>query len=95
VLQVAVPGGVVACESCHNPSNPSKINPLEFFNYPNQALTGRHDIIEQLAKNRMPPAPGADAAPGIENGEYRKELLELARTFADVGDRALAFEADH
>lgn len=83
-----------ACESCHNPSNPSKINPLEFFNYPNQALTGRHDIVEQLQQNRMPPASSSDAPAGIENADYRQELLALARSFADLGDRALAFEAD-
>jgi hypothetical protein len=76
-----------ACESCHNPSNPSKINPLEFFNYPNQALTGRHDIVEQLTLNKMPPTEG------IADTGYREELLALARTFADVGDKALEFEA--
>jgi hypothetical protein len=82
-----------ACESCHNPSNPSKINPLEFFNYPNQALTGRHDIVEQLTQNKMPPAAGSDAPAGIEDAGYRRELLELARSFADLGDRALTYEA--
>ena len=82
-----------ACESCHNPSNPSKINPLEFFNYPNQALTGRHDIVEQLELNKMPPAADSDAPAGLDNTAYREELLQLARSFAETGDRALAFEA--
>jgi hypothetical protein len=81
-----------ACEGCHNPSNPSKINPLEFFNYPNQALTARHDIVEQLEANLMPPSADAEAQAGIEDEAYRKELLQLARTFADAGDKALKFE---
>jgi hypothetical protein len=80
-----------ACESCHNPGNPSKINPLEFFNYPNQALTSRHDVVAELTKNDMPPArEGAPA--GIADESYRRELLALAKDFASRGDRALEFE---
>ena len=82
---------VAACTTCHNPSNPSKINPLEFFNYPNQALTGRHDLVAVLAKNRMPPSVEG-AEPGIADPRYRGELLGLARDFAALGDRALAWE---
>jgi len=83
-----------ACTSCHNPSNPSQINPLEFFNYPNQALTGRHDIVAQLKKNLMPPASG-DAAAGLVDDSYRQGLLALAEDFARAGDRALAYEEEH
>lgn len=80
-----------ACTTCHNPSNPSKINPLEFFNYPNQALTGRHDIVAVLTKNRMPPSTESSAA-GIADPAYRAELLRLAEDFAAHGDRALSYE---
>lgn len=83
-----------ACTSCHNPSNPSKINPLEFFNYPNQALTARHDLVTQLTANVMPPASERGSA-GLTDDSYRDELLALAKEFAQAGDRALAYEADH
>lgn len=78
-----------ACTSCHNPGNPSKINPLEFFNYPNQALSGRHDIVAQLEQNAMPPNTG------IDDDKYRDDLLALARDFAAYGDKALEYETAH
>ena len=80
-----------ACTSCHNPSNPSQINPLEFFNYPNQALTARHDIVDEIVKNRMPPEQNGVPA-GIADPVYRRELLALAEAFAATGDRALEYE---
>jgi hypothetical protein len=39
------------CVSCHDPQNSAHMNPLELFSYPNQALTSRHRIVEQLEKN--------------------------------------------
>jgi hypothetical protein len=81
----------VDCMSCHNPGNPSKMNPLELFSYPNQALSSRHTIVRTLEYNHMPPAT-KDAPAGIADESYRHDLLELARRFAAAGDRALEFE---
>lgn len=83
-----------ACTSCHNPGNPSKINPFEFFNYPNQALSARHDLVKQLTANAMPPAVDG-ASRGLTDDTYREALLALAEEFATVGDRALEYEATH
>jgi hypothetical protein len=48
-------------------------------------------VVAELTKNRMPPA--RDAAPaGIADEGYRRELLALAKEFAALGDRALAYE---
>ncbi len=74
------------CISCHSPDNAAKMNPLELFSYPNQALSGRRQLVDVLTRNTMP--PGA----GIASGDRRSELLELARQFADAGDAALAFD---
>jgi hypothetical protein len=82
-----------ACVSCHDPSNRAQQNPLELFSYPNQALTGRHDIVRELALNAMPPAT-AGAPAGIADQAERQRLLGLARRFAELGDRALAFEGE-
>jgi hypothetical protein len=82
----------VDCMSCHNPGNPSRMNPLEFFSYPNQALGGRRAIVRVLEHNHMPPAT-EDAPAGIADEGYRQELLGLAREFAAAGDRALEFES--
>jgi hypothetical protein len=70
---------------------PSKINPLEFFNYPNQALTGQHDIVEGSRRTACLPG-AASLKPGLRDASYRGELLRLAGEFAMLGDRALAFE---
>src|SRR5678816_4907005 len=43
------------CQACHAPDNQGQSAQLEFFVYPNQALTGRHDIITQIERNEMPP----------------------------------------
>ena len=59
---------------------------LEFFNYPNQALTGRSRIIAVLEDNTMPPIDG------IDNPRDRQTLLELARDFKRIADEALTFE---
>ena len=45
-----------SCMQCHAPDNHAAITPLEFFNFPNQALTARDSIIARLQLNDMPPA---------------------------------------
>jgi hypothetical protein len=74
------------CTSCHNPGNPTGINPLVFFTHPSQALVARHDIVNQLEINRMPPPEG------ISDDAARQKLLDLDRRFAAAGDRALSYE---
>ena len=74
------------CFECHTPANYAKMNMLEFFNYPNQALTGRNRIIAVLEDNAMPPIDG------IEDPRDRQTLLELARDFKRIADEALKFE---
>jgi hypothetical protein len=74
------------CTSCHNPANPASTNPLVFFTHPSQALTARHEIVQKLEANQMPPPNG------IADATARQRLIEKARAFAEVGDRALAYE---
>jgi hypothetical protein len=74
------------CFECHTPSNDAKMNMLEFFNFPNQALTGRNRIITVLEENSMPPLDG------IESPRDRQTMLELARDFKRIADQALEFE---
>jgi hypothetical protein len=82
-----------ACVSCHDPSNRAKASPLELFSYPNQALSGRHDLVRELSENAMP--PGTETAPsGIADPARREVLLGLARGFAELGDAALAFDGE-
>jgi hypothetical protein len=76
------------CTFCHSPSNPAGMNPLRLLNFPNQALTVRHQIVQQLEQNAMPPNEG------IPNDAQRQKLLELARTFAAVADQALDYEGE-
>jgi hypothetical protein len=79
--------------SCHDPSNRAKASPLELFSYPNQALSGRHDLVRELSENAMPPATET-TAPGIADPARREQLLKLARHFAVLGDAALAFDGE-
>jgi hypothetical protein len=81
------------CGGCHAPHNPSGMNPLELLNYPNQALSGRRSIVEQLEKNTMPPE-GFERPAGIADPAERERLLGLARAFASVADEALAAEGE-
>jgi hypothetical protein len=74
------------CFECHTPANDARMNMLEFFNFPNQALAGRNRIITVLEENSMPPIDG------IENPRDRATMLELAREFKRVADEALKFE---
>lgn len=74
------------CTSCHNPANPANMNPLVFFTHPSQALVARHDIVKQLEANAMPPGTG------IKHDAARQNLIRLAQHFAELGDKALAYE---
>ncbi|MBD1868924.1 hypothetical protein H6F88_11855 [Oculatella sp. FACHB-28] len=84
------------CQTCHNPGNPSFIAPLGIMNYPNQALSIRHTIVRVMESNRMPPAAvdsdGEFIHAGIIDEAERRKYLELARAFAEAGDKALKFE---
>ena len=77
-----------ACLVCHKPDNASKQNPLLILSYPNQALTLRHETVRQIEEKRMPPPSG------IFDDNERQKLLELAKAFAEAGDKALAYEGE-
>jgi hypothetical protein len=81
------------CLNCHSPDNAAKMNPLELFSYPNQALSGRKKLVAILGANLMPPAEAGGKA-GIAADDERMALIELARKFQRVGDQALAFEGE-
>jgi len=84
-----------SCFMCHQPDNYGQAAQLELFNYPNQALYARNDIITNLENNTMPPAANTLGLPGgIAKDADRQELLTLARTFKAAGDDALAFEGE-
>jgi hypothetical protein len=84
-----------SCFMCHSPDNHAGITPLEFFNYPPQALTARNSIIARLQRNDMPPAANdLGLATGILKDTDRQELITLAREFKDAGDAALEFEGE-
>lgn len=79
---------VHTCFGCHSPDNPSMIRHLDILNYPNQSLSGRHRIVSMIEQNQMPPGGG------IRDDAARAALLDKARAFATLGDRALAFEGE-
>jgi hypothetical protein len=84
------------CMNCHQPDNVLNMGQLELFSFPNQALAGRHRIVAQLTGNTMPyPDPTRGIAMGIADAAERQKLLDLAKTFADLGDQALLFEGEH
>ncbi len=76
------------CVFCHKPDNPSKQNPLLILNYPNQALSLRHETVRQIEEKLMPPPAG------IFDDQERQKLIELAKAFAQAGDKALAYEGE-
>ena len=80
------------CFVCHSPDNRANVDQLEFFNLPNQALYSRHNIVAQLSQNKMPPDNDAGITPGIADDSAREKPINLAKTFASIGDQALAFE---
>jgi hypothetical protein len=84
------------CMVCHQPDNVANQGQLELFSYPNQALSGRHRIVTQLTNNLMPfPDGNRGISQGIADSAERKKLLDLATTFANLGDQALQFEGEH
>lgn len=76
------------CVLCHSPDNVEQMNPLRLLNFPNQALTMRHNIVTQLEQNLMP------YGTGISDETARKKLIGLAQDFAAVGDQALDYEGE-
>ena len=84
------------CNACHAPDNQGESDKLEFFVYPNQALSGRHDIVSQVMDNTMPPEDNTrHLSAGIADTSSRDLLLKLARDFEIAGDEALAWEGDN
>jgi hypothetical protein len=84
-----------SCLMCHSPDNHAGITPLEFFNYPNQALAARNSIITRLQQNDMPPVTNDLGLPGgIAADDDRQELIAMAKEFKAAGDAALAFEGE-
>lgn len=82
------------CQTCHSPDNSMKMNPLELFNYPNQALTARYDLITELSDNTMPPPNSMGLPVGIMDTAQRDKLKALAETFAKAADDALSYEGE-
>jgi hypothetical protein len=76
------------CSYCHSPTNPTNMNPLRLINLPNQALSIRHQIVTSLQDNKMPPG-GHDW-----DREKQIKLIELAKQFAAIGDRALEHDGE-
>jgi hypothetical protein len=76
------------CVLCHSPDNVTQMNPLRLLNFPNQALTLRHNILTQIEQNLMP------LGTGIPDDAARKKLLDLANEFAAIGDQALDYEGE-
>lgn len=83
------------CLVCHSPDNGPSMAKLELFSYPNQALTARHRLVEQLEKNLMPTEdPARGYQQGMANEAARAELLALTKRFAALGDQAMAWEGE-
>lgn len=82
------------CQTCHSPDNQGKMNPLELFNYPNQALTARHDLVKEFADNTMPPQNDLNIPVGIMDQAARDKVKGLAETFAKAADDALSYEGE-
>jgi hypothetical protein len=83
-----------SCLVCHSPDNFAKVSSLEFFNYPNQALMSRQNIVMHLEENSMPPKNDYGFAIGLADDAERLELLRLAKEFQRIGDAALGFEGE-
>jgi hypothetical protein len=82
-----------SCLTCHSPDNAARMNPLELFSFPNQALSARRTLVAALTANLMPP-PDTTRPRGLADNHRRSELIELARKFQVLGDKALAFEGE-
>jgi len=85
-----------SCMLCHSPDNADNIAQLEFFNYPNQALYARHDIVARLEANTMPPTEPAFniVHTGMEDDTQRQSLITLAKSFQTAGDDALRYDGE-
>ncbi len=77
-----------SCTVCHNPSNTQEMNPLLLLNYPNQALTLRHKTLDRIKAKTMPPPKG------ITDDQELNTMIQLASAFAEMGDKALAYEGE-
>ncbi len=77
-----------SCDICHSPHNANEMNPLLILNYPNQALTLRHETLRQIKEKLMPPPNG------IQDEAELGKIVKLAGEFAKVGDQALAYEGE-
>lgn len=76
------------CLVCHSPDNANRIPQLLLLNYPNQALTLRHETLRQIKEKLMPPPNG------IEDEAERAKITALADKFAKLGDQAFAYEGE-
>ncbi len=82
------------CQSCHAPDNKGKSKELYMMTYPNQALIGRHRLVQILKDNKMPPEdPEQHQAAGIADDAVRADLIRLAQAFAAEADAAVEFES--
>ncbi len=77
-----------SCDICHSPHNANDMNPLLILNYPNQALTLRHETLRQIKEKLMPPPNG------IQDQAELQKVVKLAEAFAEIGDQALAYEGE-
>lgn len=81
------------CVSCHSPENISNMKKLTMMSYPNQALAMRRTLVKELEQDLMPPEDKQKNVPsGIHDKALKAQLVEAAKTFADVADKALDFE---
>lgn len=82
------------CMECHAPDNTAKATKLQMLNYPNQALAGRHTIVQMLREDKMPPMDKDTGKPaGLHNDTVREELIKLALVFEKEADAALKYES--
>ncbi len=82
------------CNSCHAPGNAAKAKELLLLNFPNQSLVSRHKLVQILTEKKMPPEDTEKNHPaGIAEEAVRTELIQLAKTFVEAADAAMAFES--
>lgn len=82
------------CPTCHSPDNRGGSKQLELLIYPNQAIVARHDIVDQLSDDLMPPDNDLGIEEGIPDSNEREVLIGLAKEFAVAGDLALSWECE-
>lgn len=76
------------CLVCHSPDNSTRMRALEILSSPAHALSARHRLETVLTANAMPPITG------IQSEDNLKKLIARAREFKEIGDKAIAFEAE-